>query len=189
MTREAVLAQAVEIANRVGLAGLTIGSLAESVDMSKSGLFAHFRSKEALQLQVLRHARESFIAQVVRPALATARGEPRLRTLFEQWLACEREHASGCLFLSAASELADQPGTLREQLVSDHRDLTDAVAQMARSAISEGHFRADVDAEQFAHDLYAAMLGFFYAYRMLRQPEAEARTRRAFEALLAAARP
>ncbi len=187
MTREAVLEQAVEMANRLGLAGLTIGSLADRVEMSKSGLFAHFRSKEALQLQVLVYARERFIEQVVRPALAAPRGVPRVRQLFERWLACERDGAPGCLFLSATSEYDDQPGTVRDQLVADHRDLLDAVAQIVRSGVAEGHFRADVDAEQFAHDLHGTMLAFFYAHRLLRQPEAEARTRRAFEALLAAA--
>jgi AcrR family transcriptional regulator len=187
-TRDAVLEQAVEVANRVGLAGLTIGSLAERAQMSKSGLFAHFRSKEALQLQVVVYARERFAEQVVRPALRTPRGEPRVRRLFEGWLACERDGAPGCLFLSATSEYDDQPGTVRDQLAGDHCDLMDAIARIVRGGVGEGHFRADADPEQFAHDLHGVMLAFFYAHRLLRQPEAEARARRAFETLLAAIR-
>jgi AcrR family transcriptional regulator len=188
VTRETVLEQAVEMANRVGIGGLTIGSLAERVEMSKSGIFAHFKSKEALQQQVLAYARERFVDQVVRPALGASRGEPRVRELFDRWLVCERDGASGCLFVSAASEYDDQPGSIRDRLAADHRDLMDAIAQIVRTGVAEGHFRADTDAEQFAHDMHGAMLAFFYAHRLLRLAEAESRTRRAFDALLAAVR-
>src|SRR5213083_2920210 len=81
-TRQAVLEHAVSLASRVGLGGLTIGTLAEDLQLSKSGLFGHFRSKEALQIQVLNHAAERFVEAVVRPALAQPRGEPRVRSLF-----------------------------------------------------------------------------------------------------------
>jgi AcrR family transcriptional regulator len=183
-TRQAVLEQAVEVASRIGLAGLTIGSLASQVELSKSGLFAHFKSKEQLQIQVLQHARESFTDQVVRPALAAKRGEPRLRTLFERWLVMARESAPGCLFVSAATEFDDQPGSVREELVRDHKDLMDAIAQMFRAAVSEGHLSERADPEQFAHDLYGVMLGYFHALRLIQDPAAEQRTRRAFENLL-----
>jgi AcrR family transcriptional regulator len=188
-TRETILAAGAEIAGRVGLTGLTIGQLAGSVEMSKSGLFAHFRSKEALQLQVLGHARESFIAQAILPALAAPRGEPRIRALFEHWLAVVRDGASSCLFLSASMEYDDQPGPVRDALVAAHRDLMDSVAQIFRTAVAEGHCRPDADPAQFAHDLHGAMLAYAYAHRLLREPEAEARTRRAVERLLDAARP
>ncbi|HEU5108741.1 MAG TPA: TetR/AcrR family transcriptional regulator [Micromonosporaceae bacterium] len=187
-TRDAALEQAVEIAARVGLTGLTIGSLAERMGMSKSGLFAHFRSKEALQMQVLEHARERFTDQVVRPALRTPRGEPRVRRLFEGWLACAREGATGYLFVTAPAEYDDQPGLVRDQLAGDHCDLMDSIAQIVRSGMREGHFRADTDPDQFANDLHGVMLAYIYAHRLLRQPEAEARARRAFETLLGAIR-
>ncbi len=183
-TRQAVLEQAVEVASRLGLSGLTIGTLASQVELSKSGLFAHFRSKEQLQLQVLTHAREAFTDQVVRPALAAQRGEPRLRTLFELWLVTARESASGCLFVSAATEFDDQPGSVREQLVRDHKDLMDSIGQMVRAAIGEGHFGEAADPEQFAHDVYSVMLGYFHAVRLIEDPAAERRTRVAFENLL-----
>ena len=187
-TRQVVLDQAVEVASRIGLAGLTIGSLASQVELSKSGLFAHFKSKEQLQIQVLQHARESFTDQVVRPALAAKRGEPRLRTLFERWLVMARESAPGCLFVSAATEFDDQPGSVRDELVRDHKDLMDSIAQMFRAGVSEGQLGEQADPEQFAHDLYAVMLGYFHALRLIQDPAAEQRTRRAFENLLSQAR-
>src|SRR5437867_7525756 len=84
--RQAVLERATQLASRVGLGGLTIGTLAEDLQLSKSGLFGHFRSKEALQIQVLDHAASRFVEAVVRPGLAQPRGEPRLRSLFHRWL-------------------------------------------------------------------------------------------------------
>ncbi len=183
-TRQAVLERAVEVASRLGLSGLTIGSLANEVELSKSGLFGHFRSKEALQLQVLAFARESFTDQVVRPALSTPRGEPRLRALFEHWLAMVRDSAAGCLFVSAATEFDDQPGAVRDQLVRDHLDLMESIAQMFRTGLTEGQFRPDADAEQFAFELDSLMLGFFHAHRLMGDPDAEVRTRRAFDRLI-----
>jgi len=187
-TRSAVLDEAVETAARLGLAGLTIGSLAARVELSKSGLFAHFKSKELLQLKVLERARDLFVEDVVRPALRAPRGERRVRTLFEHWLEINRSGSSGCLFVSASAEFDDQPGPVRDQLVRDHRDLAESVAQMFRTGVAEGEFRADADPDQFAYDLYSTMLGYFHAHRLLDEPKAEARARHSFEALLAAAR-
>ena len=187
-TRKAVLEQAVETAARYGLAGLTIGSLATQTGMSKSGLFAHFKSKEALQLRVLELARDNFTDEVIRPALAAPRGEPRLRALFENWLAISRDGTSECLFVSAAWEFDDQPGAVRDQLLRDHRDFEDSITQMFRTGIAEGHFQSDADPEQFAHDLHGVMLVYFHSHRLLGDPRAEAKTRRAFERLLDDAR-
>jgi AcrR family transcriptional regulator len=187
-TRKAVLEQAVETAARSGLAGLTIGSLALQTGMSKSGLFAHFKSKEALQLRVLECARDKFADEVVRPAVAAPRGEKRIRALFENWLAISRDGTSECLFVSAAWEFDDQPGPVRDQLLRDHRDFEDSVTQMFRTGIAEGHFRTDADPEQFAHDLHGVMLVYFHSHRLLGDPRAEAKTRRAFERLLDDAR-
>ncbi|MET9264116.1 TetR/AcrR family transcriptional regulator [Amycolatopsis sp. NPDC004079] len=187
-TRQAVLDRAAATASRIGLAGLTIGSLAADTGMSKSGLFAHFQSKESLQTQVLAYARELFSDQVVRPALAAPRGKARVRALFEHWVATGKEGGAGCLFVSASAEYDDQPGPIRDQLVRDHLDFADSVAQMFRTGISEGQFRPDADPDQFAHDLHGVMLGFFHAHRLLAESVAEARTRRAFENLLAAAK-
>ena len=183
-TRQAVIDQAVEIAGRLGVAGLTIGTLASATGMSKSGLYAHFRSKEALQLAVLASARGHFVDEVIRPALSAPRGEQRVRVLFERWLVTSTGGSAGCLFVSAATEFDDQPGAVRDQLVRDHWDLLDSLAQMYRSGAKDGAFRDDLAPEQFAHDMNGLMLGHFHACRLLEDPAAEARTRFTFERLL-----
>jgi AcrR family transcriptional regulator len=188
-TRQAVLDEAARVASRVGLSGLTIGSLAATTRLSKSGLFAHFQSKEALQLQLLDHARARFVDLVVRPALAAPRGEPRVRELFRRWLAWDGDALpGGCLFIAASAELADQPGPLRDRLAQGQRDWIDTMAQVFRTGVAEGHFRPDADPEQFAHDLHGVMLAFHHASRLLGDPDAAARATRAFETLLLAAR-
>lgn len=188
-TRQAILRKGVETAYRVGLGGLTIGALAQATDMSKSGLFAHFRSKELLQMEVLREARTEFIDAVIRPAVLAPRGEPRVRELFERWVMCGRSRMpGGCLFVKASAELDEQDGPVRDQLVRDHLDLYDSCARMFATGIAEGHFREDADPMQFAADLDGIMLGFYHAHRLLEDAQAEARARHAFERLLADAR-
>jgi AcrR family transcriptional regulator len=188
-TRQAVLDEAARVASRFGLGGLTVGSLAAATRLSKSGLFAHFQSKEALQLQLLAHTRDRFIDLVIRPALAAPRGEPRVRELFRRWLAWDADALpGGCLFVAASAELDDQPGPVRDRLAQDQRDWMDTIAQVFRTGIAEGHFRRDADPEQFAHDLHGVMLAFHHASRLLGDPDAAARATRAFEQLLHAAR-
>ena len=189
-TRQAVLDEAARVASRVGLGGLTIGSLAAATELSKSGLFAHFQSKETLQLQLLDHTRARFIDLVVRPALAAPRGEPRVRELFRRWLAWDADALpGGCLFVVASVELDAQPGPVRDRLAQDQRDWLDTIAQVFRTGIAEGHFDPDADPEQFAYDLHGTMLAYHHASRLLGDPAAAARATRAVEALLSAARP
>lgn len=183
-TRRQVLEAAVEVAASGGLASLTIGSLADRTGMSKSGLFAHFKSKEALQVQVLEFAGEAFVDDVVRPALSAPRGEKRITTLFESWLAVSREGTAECLFVSAAWEYDDQPGPVRDRLVRMHLDFNDSVAQMFRTGVSEGFFAPGADPEQFAHDLHGIMLIYFQAHRLLGDARAEERARHAFARLI-----
>ncbi|AYY12391.1 TetR/AcrR family transcriptional regulator [Actinobacteria bacterium YIM 96077] len=188
-TRQEILRHGVTSAYHVGLAGLTIGKLALHTGMSKSGLFAHFQSKEGLQLEVLAQARADFIDTVIRPALAVPRGERRVRELFERWINCGLlRRPGGCLFVKAATELDEQEGPVRERLSQDHRDLLDTIAQVFRTGIAEGEFRDDADPHQFAYELNSIMLGFYHAHRLLRDDAAERRARRAFDALLDAAR-
>ncbi len=188
-TRHAILDEAARVASQVGLGGLTIGTLAAHTRLSKSGLFAHFGSKESLQEQILAHTTERFVELVVRPALRAPRGEPRVRELFERWLAwCRDGLPGGCLFFQAAMELDDQPGSARDRLVRDQRDWLDTIARVFRTGISEGEFRPDADPEQFAQDLDGVLLAYTLTSRLLRDAVAEERARRAFAALLAAAR-
>jgi AcrR family transcriptional regulator len=183
-TRQIVLERAVDMAARSGLTGLTIGTLAQSAGLSKSGLFAHFDSKEELQLAVLAQARDAFVDRVLRPALAVPRGELRLRTFFAGWLAFARDRSAGCVYLSSRAEFDDQPGRVRDQLVRDYRDLLDSIGQMVVAGRTDGQFRADVDPAQVAQELEGALLAYFYAYRLLREPATEQRAWCAFDALL-----
>jgi AcrR family transcriptional regulator len=190
-TRRAILDHALEVATKEGLEGLTIGRLAQDLQLSKSGLFAHFRGKDALLLQVLETARTRFVEQVVKPGLAAPRGEPRVRALFESWLAWEHSKAlpGGCPFVAAGVELDDRPGPARDYLVQSQKDWLDLIATSARAGVREGHFRPDFDAEQFAYEFHGIMLSYHHVARLLRDPNADARVRQAFESLLARARP
>jgi len=189
-TRAAILDHATRLASQIGLEGLSIGRLANDLRLSKSGLFAHFQSKQALQVQVLEAAAAKFVERVVKPALAARRGEPRLRALFERWLGWAKAGfmPGGCLFVAAAAELDDRPGIVRDRLVALQSDWLNVIARVARTAVTERHFRANADLEQFAHDLYSVMLGYHHASRLLKDSRAEARAHVAFESLLAGAR-
>ncbi len=189
-TRQTIVRHGVDAAYRVGVGGLSIGHLATALGMSKSGLFAHFQSKEILQIEVLREARAQFVGNVVQPALAAQRGEPRVRELADRWLTCgTQRQPGGCLFVKAATELDEQEGPVRDQLVRDHRELYATIARIFRGGVSEGHFDADVDPTQFAADLYGIMLAFYHANRLFEDEHAEARARCALESLLDASRP
>jgi len=189
LTRRAILDRATGLASKVGLEGLTIGALATELQLSKSGLFAHFHSKEALQLQVLDHGAAVFVESVIRPALAEPRGEPRMRALFERWLDWTQSSPlpGGCLFVQAAVELDDRPGPVRDRLVQFQRQWLGVIVTSLELGIDAGAFHNVADPEQFAHDVYGVMLAYHHASRLLRDPRAEARARRAFDALLQSA--
>jgi AcrR family transcriptional regulator len=185
-TRGVILEEAGRLARQVGLGGLTIGSLATQTGMSKSGLFAHFGSKESLQLQVIDHNTERFTTEVVRPALKAPRGEPRIRALFELWLGWSSAEG-GCPLVAAAFELDDQPGPVRDRLVRDQRAWVETIAMIFTGGITEGRFRPDADPRQFAQDIEGVMLAYHLTSRLLGDEEAATRARRGLDALLAAA--
>jgi AcrR family transcriptional regulator len=189
-TRERILDRAMRLASRDGLDGLTIGALAADLGLSKSGLFAHFGSKEDLQLAVLMEAARRFEKGVMVAAFRAPRGEPRLRRIFENWLGWISDPGSpgGCLFLAASVELDDQDGRPRDYLAGMQRQAMDALAKAARLAVEAAQFRADLDCTQFAFDFFAILLGCSHWKRLLRDPQAEARARSAFDRLLASAR-
>jgi AcrR family transcriptional regulator len=185
LTRQAIVERAARLASRVGLEGLTIGALAEELKLSKSGLFAHFKSKEALQLQVLEFGVERFRETVVLPALQAPRGEPRIRALFDLWLDWPSASGlAGCMFVALATEWDDQPGPVRTRLVETQKDWLAAIAHSFRLGIAAGHFRKRQSPEQLAHELYGIMLAHHHATRLLKERAATERTRRAFERLL-----
>jgi AcrR family transcriptional regulator len=186
-TRQAILARAFELACVVGVSGLSIGRLAEATGLSKSGLFAHFGSKEALEVAVVEEAARQFVQEVMVPALRQPRGEPRVRALFERWMAWG-DRPGGCFFVGATAELDDRPGAPRDALVQTQRDWLDALATAARIAITEGHFTRTLDPEQFAFELFGIMLSYHSFHRFIRDDRAPARIHTAFERLIGAAR-
>ncbi len=189
-TRQAILDHATTLATTVGLDGLSIGQLAADLNLSKSGLFAHFQSKEALQLAVVETASDRFTERVVRPGLKAPRGEPRVRALLTRWLAwgAASNTAGGCFFVAASTELDDRPGPVRDAVVQRQRDWIDLLAGAVRAAVTEGHLRADTDAEQLAFELWGAALAFHHYARLLDVPNAEARALAAVDRLILAAR-
>jgi AcrR family transcriptional regulator len=186
-TRQAILARAFELANVIGVSGLSIGRLAEATGLSKSGLFAHFGSKEALEVAVVEEAGRQFVQDVMVPALQRPRGEPRVRAMFERWLAWGHR-PGGCFFVGASAELDDRPGPPRDALVQSCKDWIDALATAVRIAIGEGHFRAEVDPSQLAFEIYGIAMSAHTFQRFLRDPSAVERAQRAFDRLLADAR-
>jgi len=185
-TRETVLRHALALSSRIGLQGLSIGRLADELEMSKSGLFGHFKSKESLLSQILELAARDFLDDVVRPAFREPAGEPRIRKLFENWVEWTRSnrYAGGCPFMQFSFELDDQPGPLRDELLRQQRGWRGILAESARRAIAEGHFRSDLDVELFAHELQALMLGYHHAARLMRDENADTHTLRSFETLI-----
>ncbi|MGN6108709.1 MAG: TetR/AcrR family transcriptional regulator [Kofleriaceae bacterium] len=182
-TRQAILARAFELAAVVGVSGLSIGRLAAATGLSKSGLFAHFGSKEALEVAVVEEAARQFVQEVMVPALRQPRGEPRVRAMFERWLAWG-QRPGGCFFVGTSGELDDRPGPARDALVQACKDWIDAIATAARIAVAEGHLRAELDPEQFAFEVYGIAMGAHTFHRFLQAPGAIDRARAAFERLL-----
>ena len=189
-TRDRILEQAVRLASRDGLEGLTIGTLSSEMGLSKSGLFAHFGSKDELQIQVLQAAVARFEENVIRPALAVPRGEPRLRALFDNWLVWMDDPSmpGGCPLITAAVEFDDRPGSQREFLVAAQQRRFEFTTKAIRLAVEAGHFRSDLDPGQIAFEVDSLVHGYHYARRLLRNPKAGERVRVAFERLLASCR-
>jgi len=179
--------QAYQVAGRVGLEGLTIGELAEQLGVSKSGLFAHFGSKENLQLAVLAWAADDFSRAVFVPAVAEPRGLSRLEAVFERWLDwISLRERRGCVFLSSAIEWDDREGPVRTALVAWFDALYKALEKTWALAVAEGHLEPG-DAEQRASEMHGIALEFHLDARLLRRAGARQRARTAFDRLLAAA--
>jgi AcrR family transcriptional regulator len=189
-TKRAILAQALSLASEVGLEGLSIGLLSERCGMSKSGLFAHFASKENLQVSVLDEAVRRFVELVIAPALREPRGEPRVRVMFERWLdwGTQESMPGGCVMMTAAVELDDRPGPARDRLLASQKDWHDTLAQAVRIAKSEGHFRQELDEHQFVFETFGVVKSFYFHHRLFREPTARTRAHAAFDRLLRDAR-
>src|SRR5687767_3337717 len=182
-TRSRIVETALRSASIDGIEGITLGKVASDVGMSKSGLFAHFDSKESLQVDVLNAAAEKFTEVVVKPAFTAPRGEPRLRSIFAHWLEWEHNESlpGGCVFMHAAAELDDRPGPVRDMLVASQRQWLETLAKAVRMTIDAGHFRADIDPSLFAFQLYGIVLSYYHSSRLFRDPAAKSHAIAAFE--------
>ena len=186
-TRSAILDAGVQVASQRGLEGLSVGSLAEATGLSKSGLFAHFGSREELLLAVLERGREKFADVVIKPALAKPRGVARLRAMFENWLDWTEsaELPGGCLLLGAAVEFDDQPGPLRDVVARLQREWMDSLARTVRGAIEQGELRTDTDVEQLVFECFGIALVAHHHRRLFRDRKAHQRALEAHEQLIA----
>jgi len=185
-TRAAILDAALGLASHVGLEGLSIGVLADAMQMSKSGVFAHFGSREELQISVIREYHARFEAEVFYPALGEARGLPRLRALFERWIRrVSVELDSGCIYISGAVEFDDRPGPVRDALATMVRDWHAAQERAIRIAIAEGQLRADTDPFQMLFEIHGLILALHHDARFLRLPGVLDRARTGFERVVA----
>lgn len=185
-TRAAILEQAAALSSTEGLSGLTIGMLADRLQMSKSGLFAHFGSKEQLQQAVLEHAAALFIEHVIDPSLKRPRGIPRLKCLFENWIewGARGPLPGGCPIHAASFEFDDRPGPIRDYVAATQARLHAFVAEALRKTVATGELRADLDCEQGAFELISLAQGFECSHRLTRTPQAEKWVRAAFARFL-----
>ena len=187
-TRTQVLAVGLDLVSEVGLEGLTIGVLADRAGMSKSGLYAHFESKEDLQCQVLDAASERFTEAVLRPAFTEPRGLPRLARVMELWMLWETDELpGGCPFVAAAADYDDREGPVRDRVVFYMERLMTELEKAARMAVDEGHFRADVDTRAYTFEAWGVILAYQHWARLLKTEDAAERARAAFAGLNARA--
>ncbi|WP_073467439.1 TetR/AcrR family transcriptional regulator [Rhizobacter sp. OV335] len=181
-TRATILEAALGLASSMGLEGLSIGALAEVTQMSKSGVFAHFGSREELQISVIREYHAKFEEEVFFPAVREARGLPRLRALFERWVKrVSIELDSGCIYISGAVEFDDRPGPVRDALATMVQAWHTALEKAIRIAIDEGQLRTDTDPLQMLFEIHGLILALHHDARFLRIPGALDRARHAFE--------
>jgi AcrR family transcriptional regulator len=186
LTRAAILDVALELASRNGLEGLTIGLLADKMNMSKSGVFAHFGSREDLQMEVLKLYHHRFEQEVFYPSVKEARGLPRLEAMFSRWVKrVSVEIASGCIYISGAVEYDDRPGPIREELVSMVHAWQGALLRAVQQAVDVGDLEPDTDAGQMVYEMYGLILALHHDARFLRTPGALERARRGFQRLIA----
>ena len=185
-TKAVIIDAALNLAAHIGLEGLSIGALAEVTGMSKSGVFAHFGSREELQISVVREYHARFEQEVFYPALQEARGLPRLRALFANWMKrTSAELDSGCIYISGAVEFDDRPGPVRDALAESVKVWLAAMLRAVIQAQEEGHLRAEADPRQISFEIHALILALHYEARFLRAPESLARANAGFDNILA----
>lgn len=188
-TRELILEHAYELARREGLEGLSIGALAQDVGMSKSGVFAHFGSREDLQLAVLEAGQLRFLQRVKWPALKLPRGLPRVRAIVANWVEWGYEYRSGCVLLTAASEYDGREGVLHDTVTRQQAGWREEMCRAIGHAVENGELGTDTDPAQLAFEIYALMLGLHHDAGLFGFDEARRHTLAAFDRLIASYSP
>ena len=184
-TRAMIVQAALEIASRDGLEGLTIGALADQMQMSKSGVFAHFGSREDLQLAVLKEYAHRFVEEVLQPAVRKPRGLPRLEAILDRWVAfLAHEMTRGCIMIAGAVEYDDVPGPQRDEMVAIITGWKRELVKAIRQAVAEGHLHASVDAPQLVFEIYGLMLAMHQDARLLRSADSAKRARAGLRRLI-----
>jgi AcrR family transcriptional regulator len=184
-TKAAIVDAALGLATQIGLEGLSIGALAEVMRMSKSGVFAHFGSREELQISVIREYHVRFEEEVFFPALQQPRGLPRLAALFHNWMKrTSLEIDSGCLYISGAVEFDDRPGPVRDALAGSVRTWLAAMYRAVVQAKEAGHLRPDADEHQMAFEIHGLILALHYEARFLKTPGSMDRANTGFANIL-----
>jgi AcrR family transcriptional regulator len=184
-TKAAIVDAALGLATQIGLEGLSIGALAEVTQMSKSGVFAHFGSREELQISVIREYHTRFEEEVFYPAMQPPRGMPRLRALFANWMKrTSIEIDSGCIYISGAVEFDDRTGPVRDALVGSVKTWLAAMRRAVVASKEEGHLRADVDEDQLLFEIHGLILALHYEARFLKNPGSVARANAGFDNIL-----
>ena len=171
-TKSAILEAALDIASKSGLEGITIGHLADTVGMSKSGVFAHFGSREELQIEVIRKYYQYFAESVFAPALSKPKGLPRLRQMIDSWLKISvGENTSSCFFIAGAAEFDDRPGIVRDELIRSVEDWRSALLRAIKESIAAGHLKKSVVPQEMLFHLYSIVLGAHHDSRFLQNPK------------------
>jgi AcrR family transcriptional regulator len=190
-SRERILHAGVALMSQAGLSGVTLGVLADRVKMSKSGLFAHFRSKEAVQIELLNYMSEFVAERVFRPSLEAAEGLPRLKALVRDWFGWAQRAGlpGGCPVAAGLFEFDDIEGAVRNKILEMELSFRTMLIGLVRRAVELGHLRRDLDVEQFVWELCGIYLAHHAAHRFLRSADADSRAQAAFEALITRALP
>jgi AcrR family transcriptional regulator len=189
-TKQKILEAGLDMASQLGLDAVSIGALAKATRMSKSGLFAHFQSKENLQRDILSYAGVLFSTHVVVPALKTDAGIPRIKALVENWDRwVAKTMTGGCVFVQASSDFNDRDGKVRDFLLLQQEAWIDCLRRIAQSAIRVGHFREGIDCDQFAFEFYSLLLGFHLYYQLLKNEDIHLRQNKSLDDLIQRYRP
>ena len=184
-TKVAIVDAALGLATQIGLEGLSIGAIAEVMHMSKSGVFAHFGSREELQISVVREYHARFEEEVFFPALQQPRGLPRLRAMFNNWMQrTSIELDSGCIYISGAVEFDDRSGPVRDALAGSVQTWLTAMDRAVVQAKQAGHLHADADEHQVAFEIHGLILALHYEARFLKSPGSVARAHCGFDHVL-----